>query len=303
MRLHAMLAVLPRELICISLHYWLELAGPFSQVAMSSSANFLMEPKLERVLARLPVGASDATAATRHVLVVDDDPAMRDVLTSYLEGRGFRVSAFADGSMARRVLDGEPTDLIILDLKLAHEDGLDLMRRLGEQRGVPIIVITGHRRDEADRVLGLELGADDYLTKPFSLRELTARIHAVLRRSQVADRRARTQAGRMHYRFAGWELDARTRALKSPTGEAVPLTAGEFNLLTALLRSPQQVLSREQLLAASRVHDEEVFDRSIDVQILRLRRKLEIDPSAPTLIKTERGAGYILATPVEATAT
>jgi two-component system, OmpR family, response regulator len=250
-------------------------------------------------LKRFPDGALDATTAAKHMLVVDDDPAMRDMVASYLEGRGFRVSTVSDGHAVTRVVNREPIDLIILDLQLGQEDGLDLMRRLGDQSDVPIIVITGHRRDEADRVLGLELGADDYLTKPFSLRELLARIRAVLRRSEAADRQARSQSRRARYRFAGWELDMRTRHLTSPTGGVVPLTAGEFNLLTALLRSPQQVLSREQLLIASRMHDEEVFDRSIDVQILRLRRKLEVDPSAPKLIKTERGAGYIFATPVE----
>jgi two-component system OmpR family response regulator len=271
------------------------------RIAASSLVKLPEESRLERTLAlkRLPDGALSAATAAKHVLVVDDDAAMRDMIASYLEGRGFRVTTLADGRAVTRVVDGEPTDLIILDLKLGQEDGLDLMRRLSDRSDVPIIVITGQRRDEADRVLGLELGADDYLTKPFSLRELQARIRAVLRRSEATARRARSQSRRTRYRFAGWELDMRTRHLTSPAGDAVPLTAGEFNLLEALVRSPQQVLSREQLLVASRVHDEEVFDRSIDVQILRLRRKIEVDPAAPKLIKTERGAGYILATPVE----
>jgi two-component system OmpR family response regulator len=239
------------------------------------------------------------TSAVKHVLVVDDDPAMRDVIANFLESRSFRVSGVADGYAMARVVKDEPTDLIILDLNLGQEDGLDLMRRLGDQSEIPIIVITGDRRDEADRVVGLELGADDYLTKPFGLRELLARIRAVLRRSEAADRRRRSQSGRVRYRFAEWELSMASRRLTSPLGEAVPLTAGEFKLLMALLRSPQTVLSREQLLAASRVHDEEVFDRSIDVQILRLRRKLEADPSAPKLITTERGIGYVLTAAVE----
>jgi len=198
-----------------------------------------------------------------------------------------------------RVVNDEPTDLIILDLKLEREDGLDLMRSLNERSDVPIIVITGHRRDEADRIVGLELGADDYMTKPFSLRELLARVRAVLRRSEAREHRAQSRTGRARFRFADWELNVRTRRLTSPGGDVVPLTAGEFNLLTAFLRSPQQVLSREQLLTASRLHDQEVFDRSIDVQILRLRRKLEVDPSTPKLIRTERGVGYILTTSVE----
>ncbi len=233
-----------------------------------------------------------------HVLVVDDDPAMRDVIGSYLEGEGFQVSAVADGKAMTRILAEKPVDLIILDLRLSGEDGLELMRGRGAAE-VPVIVITGHRRGEADRVIGLELGADDYVTKPFSLRELAARIRAVLRRAAAGERRSRGKEQRARYRFAGWELEMRARRLKSPDGEVVPLTAGEFNLLAAFLQSPHHILSREQLLAASRVHDEEVFDRSIDVQILRLRRKLEANPSEPQLIKTERGVGYILAVPVE----
>lgn len=236
-------------------------------------------------------------AAMRHILVVDDDPAMRDMITDYLESQNFRVNAVADGAGMSRVLRGGAVDLIILDMKLAHEDGLELMRRLGSPPDAPIIIVTGHRRDEADRVVGLELGADDYVTKPFSLRELLARIRAVLRRLEAPDHRPRDKI--RNYRFAGWQLDMRSRRLTSPTGDMLPLTAGEFNLLVAFLRSPQQILSREQLLTASRVHDEEVFDRSIDVQILRLRRKLEADPSEPKLIVTERGAGYMFATQVD----
>jgi two-component system OmpR family response regulator len=235
----------------------------------------------------------------RHVLVVDDDAAMRDVVGSYLEGQNFQVSAVADGRTMTRVLAERPVDLIVLDLKLAGEDGLELLRRRDAQADVPVIVVTGHRRNETDRVVGLELGADDYLTKPFSLRELLARIRAVLRRTDAGVRRSRTREKQVRYRFAGFELEARTRRLTSPGGEAVPLTAGEFNLLVAFLKAPHHVLSREQLLAASRVHDEEVFDRSIDVQILRLRRKLEVNPSEPKLIRTARGAGYTLATEVE----
>jgi two-component system, OmpR family, response regulator len=198
-----------------------------------------------------------------------------------------------------RILADKAVDLIILDLKLSSEDGLDLMRSLDGRLDVPVILVTGHRREEMDRVVGLELGADDYIIKPFGLRELLARVRAVLRRSAAAERRSRKNEKRIRYRFAGWELNVRTRTLTSPTGDAVALTAGEFNLLAAFLRSPQQVLSREQLLAASRVHDEEVFDRSVDIQILRLRRKLETNPSEPQLIRTERGAGYIFAAAVE----
>jgi two-component system OmpR family response regulator len=235
----------------------------------------------------------------RHVLVVDDDPSMRDVVGTYLQGQNFQVTAVSDGRGMARVLADKAVDLIILDLKLATEDGLDLMRGLGGQPDVPVILITGHRRDEADKVVGLELGADDYLIKPFGLRELLARVRAVLRRSEAAKLRSRKNEKRIRYRFAGWELNMRTRQLTSPTGDVAVLTTGEFNLLAAFLQSPQQILTRQQLLAASRVHDEEVFDRSVDIQILRLRRKLETDPSKPQLIKTQRGAGYMLAAKVE----
>ena len=234
----------------------------------------------------------------RHVLVVDDDPSVRDVIDNYLQSHNFQVSAVSDGRAMAGVLAGTPVDLIILDLMLANEDGLDLMRGLGGRSEVPVIMLTGHRRDEADRVLGLELGADDYIVKPFGLRELLARVRAVLRRSE-ASKPASKKGRRLRYRFAGWELSMRTRALTSPTARTVKLTAGEFNLLAAFLRSPQQILSREQLLAASRVHEDEVFDRSIDIQILRLRRKLETNPSEPKLISTERGAGYMFAATVE----
>jgi DNA-binding response OmpR family regulator len=235
----------------------------------------------------------------KHVLVVDDDPSIRDVISSYLQEQNFEVSAVSDGTGMTRVLAEKPVDLIILDLKLADEDGLDLMRGLGGRPQVPVILLTGHARDEADRVIGLELGADDYMLKPFALRELLARVRAVLRRSDAARLRSPKEEKRIRYRFAGWELDTYARTLTSPVGEDVPLTASEFNLLTAFVQSPKRVLNREQLRAASRVHDEEVFDRTVDIQILRLRRKLEPNPTEPQILKTERTVGYMLAVPVE----
>jgi two-component system OmpR family response regulator len=238
-----------------------------------------------------------AFSRAAHVLAVDDDPAMRAMIADYLVDQNVRVSVAADSREMQRVLAAGGVDLVILDLKLGQEDGLEIVRALRSESNLPIIVLTGHRRESVDRVVGLELGADDYLTKPFSPRELLARIHAVLRRSPSA--RTDKDSKRMRYRFAGWELNLRTRRLASPTGENVPLTKGELALLTAFLQSPERVLTREQLLAASRVHDNEVFDRSIDVQILRLRRKLEADPSAPSLIKTERGVGYVFSSTVE----
>ena len=189
--------------------------------------------------------------------------------------------------------------MIILDVKLGQDDGFALLRSLPAETRAPVIVVTGHAREEADAVVGLELGADDYMIKPVGLSELLARIRAVLRRDELAAQRMRQAEKRGRYRFAGWELDMQRRSLTSPDGEGITLTAGEFNLLAAFVKAPRQVLSREQLLAATRVHDDEVFDRSIDVQILRLRRKLETKPSEPRLIRTERGVGYRLAAPVE----
>jgi two-component system, OmpR family, response regulator len=235
----------------------------------------------------------------KHVLVVDDDPSICDVISSYLREQSYEVSTVPDGPGMTRVLADKTVDLIILDLKLADEDGLDLMRGLGRRPQVPVILLTGHARDEADRVVGLELGADDYMLKPFALRELLARVRAVLRRSEAARLRPRTEEKRIRYRFAGWELDPHARTLTSPAGDDVPLTDSEFNLLAAFVRSPQRVLNREQLRDASRVHDEEVFDRTVDIQILRLRRKLEPNPSEPQIIKSERTLGYMLAAKVE----
>jgi DNA-binding response OmpR family regulator len=237
--------------------------------------------------------------AERHVLAVDDDPTMRELIADYLGNHAFRVSTAANGKEATRIIDQDAVDLVVLDLKLGDEDGLQLVSELRTRSNLPIIVITGHWRNEVDRIVGLELGADDYLTKPFNLRELLARVRAVLRRAEAEGATTPAESKGTKYRFAGWQLNLRTRRLTSPTGDSVALTIGEFSLLTAFLRSPQQVLSREQLLAATHLHDEEVYDRSIDVQILRLRRKLEADPSAPELIKTERGAGYVFAPPVQ----
>jgi two-component system, OmpR family, response regulator len=236
--------------------------------------------------------------AGNHILVVDDDLKMRELIADYLANHGFRASAVAGGRDMARILDEHLVDLVVLDLKLAEEDGLQLVNELRTRSSLPIIVITGHWRDEIDRIVGLELGADDYLTKPFNLRELLARVRAVLRRAE-GNRAPPADEKGSRYRFAGWELNLRRRRLTSPTGASAGLTSGEFSLLTAFLRSPQQVLSREQLIITTRLHEEGVYDRSIDVQILRLRRKLEIDPSAPVLIKTERGVGYVFDVPVQ----
>jgi DNA-binding response OmpR family regulator len=233
----------------------------------------------------------------RQVLAIDDDPAMRAMIADYLTEHGFTVRTAASGRDVPRLLAQTDPSLLLLDVRLNDADGLELLRDLRATSSLPVIVMSGHRRDEVDRILGLELGADDYIIKPFAMRELLARIRAVLRRfDAVPPGQDRTRA---RYRFAGWELGLRTRRLIAPNGEQVPLTRGEFSLLAAFVAAPQQVLSRAQLLTACRVHDQEVFDRSIDVQILRLRRKLEQDPSHPRLIRTERGIGYVFDAAVE----
>jgi two-component system, OmpR family, response regulator len=233
-----------------------------------------------------------------HVLVVDDDPAIRELLHDYLAGQGWRVTAVAGGREMNALLVEEAVDLVLLDLRLPGEDGLQLARELRERATLPIVLLTG-QNEEADRVMGLELGADDYVTKPFSPRELLARLRAVLRRYQVQATLPERDSTRRAFRFAGWELNLRTRRLRSPQGETVELSNGEFSLLTAFCGAAGRTLTRDQLLSMSRLHEAEVYDRTIDVQILRLRRKIEVDPSHPALIVTQRGAGYLFDTQVE----
>jgi DNA-binding response OmpR family regulator len=236
-------------------------------------------------------------SALPHVLAVDDDPLVRDLISDYLKQNELRVTTVADGRSMQAVLAEEVVDLIVLDLKLRGEDGMALARRLRDESQIPIIMLTG-RSEEADRIMGLELGADDYLTKPFSPRELLARIRTVLRRRHTEVRQGRPEGIRA-YRFDGWELNLNTRRLTAKGGTPVPLSNGEFALLVVLLGAPQRVLSRDQLIDLSRLHNDEVFNRSVDVQIMRLRRKLEPDASEPRYIKTERGVGYIFSAPVE----
>ena len=226
-----------------------------------------------------------------HILVVDDDPQVRELLEDYFRTNGLRVTTVASGREIAERLALETIDLIVLDLRLAGEDGMTIARRLRDDSSIPIIMLTGVH-EEADRVMGLELGADDYLTKPFSPRELLARIRTVLRRTKTAAPAQSRQREIRAYRFADFELNLRTRRLTRRDSAPIELTNGEFNLLAALLAAPERVLSRDQLLEASRVYDNEVYDRSIDVQVLRLRRKIEEDPSQPRYIVTERGVGY-----------
>lgn len=232
------------------------------------------------------------------VLLVEDDPALQRMILAYFAENNIRTLVASGRQEMVNQLGSAEVRLVILDLRLGEEDGLDLLREIRASSDVPVIIITGHRRDEIDRVVGLELGADDYLTKPFSLRELLARVRAVLRRFDAGRSAPAREPGRGRWRFSGWQLDRRTRRLTDSDGAPVTLTKGEYALLIAFLEAPQRPLSREHLLQATRVH-EDVFDRSIDVQILRLRRKLERDPSAPRMIQTERGIGYVFAVPVE----
>ena len=246
----------------------------------------------------MTMNVATAPQTVPHILVIDDDPDIRDLVTEYLENNEMRVSAGASGRDLFEVFDRESIDLVLLDLKLPGEDGMQLARVLRERATVPIVLLTG-RNEEADRVMGLELGADDYITKPFSPREMLARVRAVLRRYQVQSTLPERDSSRRAFRFSGWELNLRTRRLISPAGEIVELSNGEFSLLSALCRAPQRVLTRDQLLSMTRLHEAEVYDRTIDVQIRRLRLKIEADSGRPVLIVTERGAGYRLACEVE----
>jgi two-component system OmpR family response regulator len=238
------------------------------------------------------------TPPTPHILAVDDDPLVRQLIINYLSDHDLQVVAVENGrEMTARLARG-PVDLVLLDLRLPGEDGLQLVRQIREHSKVPVIILTGVN-EEADRVMGLELGADDYLTKPFSPRELLARIRALLRRSRMHESLSTNLATVRAYRFAGWELNLRLRRLTNPRGEVVPLRNAELNLLVAFLSAPQRVLPREQLLELSRLHNAEVYDRSVDVLVGRLRKKIEADPKTPRLLVTERGSGYVLRTVVE----
>jgi two-component system OmpR family response regulator len=244
------------------------------------------------------IGSDAIATLPSHVVALDDDADVRALISEYLSKNDLRVTTVANGRELASVIARESIDAVILDLRLPGEDGMQIAQRLRSESTVPILMLTG-RVDEADRVMGLELGADDYLTKPFSPRELLARLRALLRRARVhatiADEMARVRA----YRFGTWELNVGLRKLKSASGQTLELTNGEFSLLMAFLSAPQRVLSRDKLLELSRLHNAEVYDRSIDVQILRLRRKIEADPAEPQYIRTERRAGYVFSAAVE----
>jgi DNA-binding response OmpR family regulator len=244
-------------------------------------------------------GAGASHVSVAHVLAVDDDPSVRQLVCDYLGDNDIRVTAIASGRQIAEVMARFTIDVVVLDVRLSGENGMDIARKLrADFPELPIVMLTG-RKDEADRVMGLELGADDYLTKPFSPLELLARIRALLRRSRAQQTVAAGLQKMRAYRFVGWELNVRMRRLTSPDGQAVPLTNAEFNLLAAFLAAPQCILSRDQLLSHSRLHNDEVYDRSIDTQVVRLRRKFQSHRPTGELIRTERGAGYVFTADVE----
>ena len=227
-----------------------------------------------------------------HILVLDDDPEIAELVGRLLVAEGYRASHAADTRAARRLLGAEDIDLLVLDLMLPGQDGLTFCRELrGEGVVTPIIMLTA-KGDDFDRILGLEMGADDYLPKPFHGRELVARIRAVLRRSDPGGARSGTAAGRF-VRFDGWRLDTAKREIVAEDGVVVLLSSAEFELLVAFVTWPQMVLSREKLLDATKGRSAVISDRSIDIQVSRLRRKLGDDPRSPRIIKTVWGDGYI----------
>ena len=234
-----------------------------------------------------------------HILVVDDDREIRDLLGKFLERQRLRVTTARDGRDARRAFANGHFQLVVLDLMLPGESGMEIARWLRAESKVPIIMLTA-MAEETDRIIGLELGADDYVTKPFNPRELLARIRAVLRRTGDADER-QTETTVRTYSFSGWLLETARRRLLDPTGVEVALTGGEYDLLVALLERPNRVLTRDMLLDLLRGRQAGPFDRAIDVAVSRLRRKLEDDGRHAQLIKTVRGGGYVLSSPVERT--
>ncbi|MBE0530722.1 MAG: response regulator transcription factor [Rhodospirillales bacterium] len=235
----------------------------------------------------------------QRILIVDDSPELAESLQLYLSRQGFEVDVAHDGAEGRALIDRREADLILLDVNLPDESGFDIARDIRRVSAVPIIMLTG-RKDEVDRIVGLDLGADDYVAKPFSAGELAARIRAVLRRAEAVGAPSRDDAHeKRNAWFGGWQMDMARRRLLSPEGREIRLTAGEFDLLLALIKHPLQVRTREQLLASTGENTAEAFDRAIDTRITRLRNKIEPDPKSPTFIKTERGVGYVFSYKVD----
>jgi two-component system phosphate regulon response regulator OmpR len=239
-----------------------------------------------------------------HILIVDDERRIRAMLSRYLVDEGFRVSEAGDGAATRALFESEKIDLVLLDLMMPGEDGFALARHIRQRSNVPIIMLTG-KGDLIDRVAGLEAGADDYVAKPFHLREILARIRSVLRRAQSAtEPPGQAPTSRLHrdeattLSFEGWELDLRKRELRKQGAGVVPLTTGEFDLLRVFAMNPLRVLSRNQLMDIMKGHEWAAYDRAIDTQVVRIRKKIEPEPGKPTLIKTVRSAGYMFAVDV-----
>ncbi|MEO0975243.1 MAG: response regulator [Pseudomonadota bacterium] len=252
--------------------------------------------------------SATTAAADPHIALVEDDQEIRDLLQAFLEQQGLRITPCRHGDDLDRLLARATVDLVVLDIMMPGEDGLSICKRLSAGGQVPVILLSG-RGDDVDRIVGLEIGADDYLPKPCNPRELMARIRAVLRRRAAGAVQAPdpgdspatpTGLARERYRFAAWVIDVDGHTLSNPDGEMVVLSQGEFELLTAFVRHPRRVLSRDQLLDWTRADHASPVDRAIDVQLSRLRRKLGDEPRNPTLIKTVRGGGYLLAVDVEA---
>lgn len=235
-------------------------------------------------------------SAMDHILIVDDDRDIRDLLSEYLQKQGYRVSVAADGRAMRTVMSRSSPDLIVLDLMLPGEDGLVLCREIRAQSDLPIIMLTA-RGEEVDRIVGLEMGADDYLAKPFSPRELLARIKGILRRSRALPSNLKPDQAKV-FHFAGWTLEVATRNLVSPQGVTISLSGTDYKLLRIFLDHPNRVLNRDQLIDLTQSRDAGPFDRSIDLQVSRLRRRLDDNPKDPAIIKTARGEGYVLAAEV-----
>ena len=232
-----------------------------------------------------------------HIAVLDDEEDITRLLGTYLQAQGYRVTQAHTGAALLRLMADDTPQLVLLDLGLPGEDGFAIARELRERWRVGLVIVTG-RGDPVDKVVGLEVGADDYVTKPFDLRELLARIKAVLRRTLAAPQAPAPEAASPRYRFAGWDLDSGARRLLDPEGREVALTAGEFDLLAVFAAHPGRVLSRDFLLEQTRGREAAPFDRTIDVQVGRLRKKVEADVDDPRIIKSVRGAGYILVAPV-----
>ena len=242
-----------------------------------------------------------AARAPVNVLVVDDEAEVRALLREYFELEGYRVSEAGDGTEMRAHLEKHPVTLITLDVNMPGQDGFALAREIRAQRNVPIIMISG-KQDAIDRVIGLELGADDFITKPFNLREVLARVRAVLRRYQHDDRPGASLAGQpkdMRYSFDGFSLSIARRELTDGNGHPIELTAAEFNLLELFVTRPSRVMTRDNIMDALKGHEWSPMDRSIDTLVARLRKKVEVDTEHPRLIKTVRGVGYVLAADVQ----